>query len=45
MKNTIQQFRELADEGEKRIQKMEASEERRKKLMEEGGDPMKQLKP
>ena len=45
MKNTIQQFRELADEGEKRIQKMEASEERRRKLMEEGGDPMKQLKP
>ena len=45
MKNTIQQFRELADEGEKRIQKMEASEERRKKLMEEGGDPLKNLKP
>ena len=45
MKNTIQQFRELADEGEKRIQRMEASDEKRRKLMEEGGDPLKNLKP
>ncbi len=30
MKNTIQQFRELADEGEKRIQRMEASDEKRR---------------
>ena len=45
MKNTIQQFRELADEGEKRIQRMEASDEKRRKLKEEGGDPLKNLKP
>jgi len=44
MQNTIQQFRELADEGERRIQKMEASEERRKQLMAEGGDPLKNLR-
>ena len=43
MKNSIEQFRALADEGEKRIQKMEASEERRKQLMAEGGDPIKNL--
>ena len=42
MKNSIQQFRELAEEGEKRIQKLEASEEKRKQLMAEG-DPMKSL--
>ena len=45
MKNTIQQFREIADEGEKRILRMEASDEKRRKLMEEGGDPLKNLKP
>ena len=43
MKNTIEQFRALADEGEKRIQKMEATEAKRQQLMSEGGDPIKNL--
>ena len=43
MKNSIEQFRALADEGEKRIQKMEAAEQKRQQLMSEGGDPIKTL--
>ena len=43
MKDTIAQFRELADEGEKRIQKMEATEEKKRQMLEGGGDPIKKL--
>lgn len=43
MKNSIEQFRALADEGEKRIQKMEATEEKKRQMLEGGGDPIKKL--
>ena len=43
MKDTIEQFRALADEGEKRIQKMEATEEKKRQMLEGGGDPIKKL--
>ena len=43
MKNSIEQFRALADEGEKRIQKMEATEEKKRQMLEGGGNPIKKL--
>ncbi len=42
MRTTIEQFRTLADEGEKRILKMEASEERKQQLLA-GENPLKKL--